>query len=379
VAREFGMVTPENEMKLDATEPQRGVFVFTQGDAIVDFATSHGMQVRGHTLLWHAGLPQWWQSLSGTAQRTAMLDHVRGVMAHYRGRIHSWDVVNEAFAENGTRRWSSFQATGDDWIEAAFRTARDADPAARLCLNDYNIEAWTSPKTRAVHALVADFRARGVPIDCIGIQSHFSATNPIPADFRTTLQAFADLGVDVQLTELDIAGSGARQAADYASVVTTCLSVARCTGITLWGVRDPDSWRSSETPLLFDADGNPKAAYTAVLQALATTPSSPSPSVTPSPSPSATPTPTCSVSLVAGPRRRDHYGVAVTVTGSAAWTVTLRVPSPQRFVSTWGAAVTWDASRTVVTARPNGSGTTWGALVRAGGSTAAPTAACRAG
>ncbi|MEV8437360.1 endo-1,4-beta-xylanase [Actinosynnema sp. NPDC051121] len=268
--REFDVVTPENEMKLDATEPQQGRFVFTAADRIVDHAVQQGMRVRGHTLLWHAGQPSWLVNLRGAALRQAMLDHVTQVVAHYRGKILAWDVVDEAFADGttGARRDSNFQRTGDDWIEAAFRAARAADPGAKLCYNDYGIEDWAQAKTQAVYRMVRDFRARGVPIDCVGLQSHFDPNRPVPADFTTTLRNFAALGVDVQLTELDVVGAGATQAEDYRRAVTACLAVSGCTGITVWGVRDSDSWRSSGTPLLFDANGARKAAYTAVLDAL---------------------------------------------------------------------------------------------------------------
>ncbi|MCE6998179.1 endo-1,4-beta-xylanase [Saccharothrix sp. S26] len=268
--REFAVVTPENEMKLDATEPVRGRFSFGPADRIVAHAEQRGMRVRGHTLLWHSAQPSWLAALQGTALRDAMLNHVTQVAAHFRGRVQAWDVVNEAFADgtSGARRDSNFQRTGDDWIEAAFRAARAADPDAKLCYNDYNIENRAHAKTQAVHRMVRDFRQRGVPIDCVGLQSHFTATHPVPADFEATLRDFADLGVEVQLTELDVEGSGATQAEDYRRVVRACLAVDRCTGITVWGVRDSDSWRSSATPLLFDANGVKKPAYTAVLDTL---------------------------------------------------------------------------------------------------------------
>ncbi|NUT48083.1 MAG: endo-1,4-beta-xylanase, partial [Saccharothrix sp.] len=268
--REFGVVTPENEMKLDATEPQQGRFVFTAADRIVDHATRQGKRVHGHTLLWHAGQPSWLASLRGTALRDAMLNHVTQVVAYYRGRVHAWDVVNEAFADGttGARRDSNFQRTGDDWIEAAFRAARAADPDAELCYNDYNIEDRSHAKTQAVYRMVRDFRARGVPIDCVGLQSHFDTYHPVPADFAATVRDFADLGVDVRLSELDVVGSGAAQADGYRQAVRACLAVSRCTGITVWGIRDSDSWRSSGTPLLFDSGGARKPAYAAVLDEL---------------------------------------------------------------------------------------------------------------
>ncbi|OKJ73206.1 endo-1,4-beta-xylanase [Streptomyces sp. CB02460] len=266
-SREFNMVTAENEMKIDATEPQRGQFNFTNADRVYNWAVQNGKKVRGHTLAWHSQQPGWMQSLSGSTLRQAMIDHINGVMGHYKGKIAQWDVVNEAFADgsSGARRDSNLQRTGNDWIEAAFRAARAADPAAKLCYNDYNVENWTWAKTQAMYTMVKDFKQRGVPIDCVGFQSHFNSGSPYNSNFRTTLQNFAALGVDVAITELDIQGASA---STYASVTNDCLAVSRCLGITVWGVRDSDSWRSGDTPLLFNNDGSKKAAYTSVLNAL---------------------------------------------------------------------------------------------------------------
>ncbi|WP_435193524.1 endo-1,4-beta-xylanase [Streptomyces sp. NRRL F-5630] len=265
--REFNMVTAENEMKIDATEPQRGQFNFSSADRVYNWAVQNGKKVRGHTLAWHSQQPGWMQSLSGNDLRQAMINHINGVMGHYKGKIAQWDVVNEAFADgsSGARRDSNLQRSGNDWIEVAFRTARTADPSAKLCYNDYNVENWTWAKTQAMYSMVRDFKQRGVPIDCVGFQAHFNSGSPYDSNFRTTLQNFADLGVDVAVTELDIQGA---PATTYANVTNDCLAVARCLGITVWGVRDSDSWRAEQTPLLFNNDGSKKAAYSAVLNAL---------------------------------------------------------------------------------------------------------------
>ncbi|MBB4771753.1 endo-1,4-beta-xylanase [Actinomadura livida] len=274
--REFNSVTAENEMKIDATEPQRGQFNFSAADRIYNWAVQNGKEVRGHTLAWHSQQPDWMRNLSGGALRQAMIDHINGVMAHYRGKIVQWDVVNEAFEDgnSGARRDSNLQRTGNDWIEVAFHTARAADPSAKLCYNDYNVENWNWAKTQAMYNMVRDFKQRGVPIDCVGFQSHFNSGSPYNSNFRTTLQNFAALGVDVAITELDIQGASPTT---YANVVNDCLAVSRCLGITVWGVRDTDSWRSEQTPLLFDGNGNKKSAYTSVLNALngGTTPNPP--------------------------------------------------------------------------------------------------------
>jgi hypothetical protein len=130
--REFNMITPENEMKWDATEPSQNQFNYSSADSIVAHATAHGQRMRGHALAWHSQQPGWVQSLSGTALRNAMINHITNVATHYKGKIYAWDVVNEAFADGGSgaRRDSNLQRTGNDWIEVAFRTARAADHPA---------------------------------------------------------------------------------------------------------------------------------------------------------------------------------------------------------------------------------------------------------
>ncbi|MEU5444723.1 endo-1,4-beta-xylanase [Streptomyces griseofuscus] len=266
--REFNAITPENEMKWDTTEPSRGSFNFGPADQIVSHATAHGQRMRGHTLVWHSQLPSWVSSITdANTLRSVMDNHITTEMAHYKGKIYAWDVVNEAFADDGSgqQRSSVFHnVLGTGFIEEAFRTARAADPAAKLCYNDYNIENWTDAKTQGVYRMVQDFKSRGVPIDCVGFQSHFGSSGP-PAGYQTTLANFAALGVDVQITELDIAQAPPTA---YANTVNACMNVSRCTGITAWGIRDSDSWRSSDNPLLFDSNGNKKPAYSAVTTAL---------------------------------------------------------------------------------------------------------------
>jgi endo-1,4-beta-xylanase len=269
--REFNSITPENEMKWTSTEPSRGTFTFGSADRIVNHATSHGQRLRGHTLVWHNQLPDWVGGIrDANTLRGVMTNHITTVMSRYRGRIDSWDVVNEAFADGSTQlRGSVFRdVLGTGFIEEAFRAARSADPAAKLCYNDYNVEDWNAPKTQGMYAMVRDFKARGVPIDCVGLQSHFG-TGGAPGSFATTLANFAALGVDVQLTELDITGASSSA---YGTVARTCMATPRCTGITVWGIRDSDSWRSNDNPLLFDRSGAKKAAYDGVLSALNATP-----------------------------------------------------------------------------------------------------------
>ncbi|TDD61109.1 1,4-beta-xylanase [Kribbella antibiotica] len=270
--REFGSITAENEMKWDSTEPSRNNFTFGNGDRIANHARAQGKLLRGHTLVWHGQLPGWVSSIrDANTLRGVMNNHITQVAGHYRGQIHSWDVVNEAFADgnSGQLRSSVFRdVLGTGFIEEAFRTARAADPGAKLCYNDYNIEDWNAAKTQGVYRMVRDFKARGVPIDCVGLQSHFG-NGGAPSNFQTTLSSLAALGVDVQLTELDISQAAPNA---YANTVRACLNVPRCKGITTWGVRDSDSWRGNDNPLLFDRSGNKKQAYDAVLTVLNGTP-----------------------------------------------------------------------------------------------------------
>jgi endo-1,4-beta-xylanase len=334
---EFNGVTPENEMKWDTIEPNRNQFNFAPADQITTQARSRNMKLRGHTLVWHSQLAGWVSGLDTANTRSAMVNHINGVMGHWKGQIYAWDVVNEAFEENGTRRQSVFQQKlGDGYIEEAFRAARAADPNAKLCYNDYNTDGINS-KSNAVLAMVQDFKSRGVPIDCVGFQSHFNAQSPVPSNYQQNLQRFASAGVDVQITELDIEGSGTTQANNYANVVRACLGVSRCTGITVWGIPDKYSWRASGTPLLFNDSYGKKPAYTAVLNELngGTPPPDDPPPTDPPPTTGA-----CSATVTTNQWNTGFTGTVRVTAGSAAisgWTVTLTLPSGAAITSGWNA------------------------------------------
>ncbi|GAA2512950.1 endo-1,4-beta-xylanase [Winogradskya humida] len=369
LTREFNAVTPENEMKWDATEPSQGRFTYTNGDRILNQGLSNGSKVRGHALLWHAQQPSWAQSLSGSALRSAAINHVTQVATHYKGKIYAWDVVNEAFADGGGggRRDSNLQRTGNDWIEAAFRAAHTADPNAKLCYNDYNTDG-VNAKSTGVYTMVRDFKSRGVPIDCVGFQSHLGTG--IPGDYQANLQRFADLGVDVQITELDVA-QGGNQASIYSSVTRACMAVTRCTGITVWGIRDSDSWRTGENPLLFDNSGNKKAAYTSVLNALnaggPTVPPTSGPTSPPTSSPTTPPSAgACSASVTLNSWSGGYTATVKVTAGSAAvngWAVTVNLPA--------GGAVTnaWNATSTGTSGTVGFANVSYNGQIPAGGST----------
>ena len=172
VVREFGSVTAENEMKWQSLEPQPNQFNFNNADRVVAFAEQNGMQVRGHTLVWHSQLPGWVSQLTTPeAVRSAMLNHIETVVSRYRGRVFSWDVVNEAWQDNASGlRTSVFQQQlGDGFIDEAFIAARAADPDAKLYYNDYGTEG-TNGKANAVFTMVEGMVARGVPIDPVGVK-----------------------------------------------------------------------------------------------------------------------------------------------------------------------------------------------------------------
>ncbi|MEU5084425.1 MULTISPECIES: endo-1,4-beta-xylanase [Streptomyces] len=378
--REFTAVTPENEMKWDATEPTRNTFTFSAADQIAGHAQSKGMKLRGHTLVWHSQLPSWVSGLGASDLRTAMNNHITQVMQHYKGKIYAWDVVNEAFQDgtSGARRSSPFQdKLGNGFIEEAFRTARAVDPDAKLCYNDYNTDGINA-KSNAVYTMVKDFKSRGVPIDCVGFQSHFNSASPVPSDYQANLQRFADLGVDVQITELDIEGSGTAQADNYANVVKACLAVTRCTGITVWGITDKYSWRASGTPLLFDSNYAAKPAYTAVLTTLGGTGSGDGGGGDDGGDPGAA----CTVAYDRTSDWTDGYNGQVTVTAGSApitsWSVTLTFPSGQKVSALWNGSPTWNGDvATVRSTTYNGSlaagaSTSFGFTVMKNGNSAAP-------
>ncbi|MBA9050024.1 endo-1,4-beta-xylanase [Streptomyces murinus] len=277
---EFGSITPGNSMKWDTTEPSQGQFNFSGGDAIVQFAQAHNQQVRGHNLVWHSQLPSWVSNLPAGQVQAAMENHITKEAAHYKGEVYSWDVVNEPFNDDGTYRTDAFyNAMGKDYIADALRTAHAADPGAKLYINDYNIDG-TGAKADAMYQLASDLKKAGVPLDGIGFQGHLAIQYSFPSNMQQNLQRFADLGLDVAFTELDVrmempsdSTKLATQADYYRQVTSACLAVTRCVGITVWDFDDKYSWVPSTfsgqgAADLYDENLRTKPAYTAVQTAL---------------------------------------------------------------------------------------------------------------
>jgi len=279
VAREFNYLTAEYEMKWNIIEPAPGASSFGAGDAIVGYAASQGMRVKGHTLIWHGATPSWVNALSAADLRLAFDRHIRTVAAYYRGRVHSWDVVNEAVADDGSglRDTVFRQKLGDSYIADAFRLAREADPQARLFYNDYGGEGM-SAKANRIYDLLRDLLSTGVPIDGVGLQMHVSANSrPSDASIAANMRRLAELGLTVHVSEMDVRINnvpGSQQTrlevqkATYHDIVRICVMEPRCEAVTFWGFTDAHTWIRGDSPLLFDAGYMPKPAYSGVLDAL---------------------------------------------------------------------------------------------------------------
>ena len=272
----FTSMTPENEMKWALLHPERDRFSFGDADALVDLGRGTGKRVRGHTLVWERQLPDWvserdWERAE---LRRALKDHVTKVVSHFRGRVAQWDVVNEPLRPAGRLKRDLFaRVIGPRYIAQAFRAARAADPAAKLFLNENGVE-FPGPKQSSLVRLVTRLRRQGVPIDGVGLQDHAVAGRaPDAGTLGATMRRFTRLGLDVEITELDVAlppgGSLAVQARDYAASARACRLEPRCTGLTVWGVTDRWSWIGADRLALpLDAKARPKPALTAVQQAL---------------------------------------------------------------------------------------------------------------
>lgn len=281
LGQQFSAVTPENEMKWVSIEPQQGVFTFGQADAEVQFAEQHHQLVRGHNLVWHSQLPNWLTGGSFTNEQLAEIlkQHIFTEVGHFRGKIWQWDVVNEPFNEDGTLRATMWeQALGPNYIADALRWAHEADPHAKLFLNDFNIEG-IGPKSDAMYALVKSLIAQHVPIDGVGFETHLGLQFGLPA-MQPNLQRFADLGLDVDITEMDVRmilpvtpALLAEQASWYSQVMQACIAVRRCVDFTVWEFTDKYSWvpgffTGQGAADIYDENLNPKPAYTALLDTL---------------------------------------------------------------------------------------------------------------
>ncbi len=319
VIREFNTITVENSMKAGPINPQPGVWNFEPADAFVEFGEAHGMFLVGHTLVWHNQTPDWvFEDEHGNPKTSEALkehlrSHIETVAGRYAGRVHAWDVVNEVIAEDGSYRpttWVNGIGDGDELVRLAFQYAEQYAPDAELYYNDFN--AWRPSKRDGIVRLVQMLQEAGIRIDGVGIQGHWGLNFPKSEYIEAAIDAYADLGVKVMITEMDIdvlpltregqiIGTGMahpqfqleefreylnpwpdglpdeverRHAERYAELFEIFYRKRdKIDRVTFWGVHDGMSWKNgypipnrTNYPLLFDRNYQPKAAVEAILR-----------------------------------------------------------------------------------------------------------------
>lgn len=279
LAQEFDSLTAENHMKWNAIHPALGVYEFGPADALADFAESHDMAIRGHTLIWDQQLigstPQYVKDITDPqVLRDLMAEHIQTVVGRYRGRVDAWDVVNEPLETGGTALYDNVfhRLLGPAYIAEALQLAHTADPDAMLVLNEVLISS-AGPKFDAFLALVTDLKNAGVPLHGVGIQGHFIFAAQ-PDQLRANIETLAALGLAVELTEVDVILRGQddlaskleRQRQEYFGIVSACMAVEACRRITMWGFTDRYTWIDSFfgaglAPLPLDESYGRKPAY----------------------------------------------------------------------------------------------------------------------
>lgn len=306
VAYHFNAVTPENIMKAEEIHPEWSRYNFELADKLVAYAQKHNLEVNAHTLIWHSQLPPFVRRMKDAdSVRRFFTEHINTVASRYDGKVHTWDVVNEALDEDGTMRKSIFlEKLGEDFVVEAFRLAQNASPGSKLYYNDYNIE---EPKKRAgAIRLIKKIQEAGVRIDGVGIQGHWRAYNVPLADIEQSIKEYAALGLEVAFTELDlgvlqhpreVVGADVNQKAgydakmnpyptalpdsmqqklsdNYAALFNLFLKYRdNISRVTFWGVHDGQSWLNdwpirgrTNYPLLFDRNYQPKPAFYRVIE-----------------------------------------------------------------------------------------------------------------
>jgi endo-1,4-beta-xylanase len=312
-ARQFSSLTPENEMKWQTVHPLPDVYRFEGADAYAEFARRHKMALIGHNLVWHSQTPDWVfrGKDGGDATREELLgrmrEHILAVAGHFKGKVKGWDVVNEALSDGGPdilRDSPWRRIIGDDFLDHAFRFAKEADPEAELYYNDYGLE--NERKRRNCVTLLRGMIERGVPIDGVGTQSHFQLNHPSLDEIEKSIKDFSALGLKVMVTELDVdvlpsrnnsgnadisrreegndssnpytdglpADVQEKLAKRYADLFGIYLRHRKSvTRVTLWGLDDGTSWLNNfpirgrkNYPLLIDRDHNPKPAFFTLLK-----------------------------------------------------------------------------------------------------------------
>ena len=302
ITHQFGSITPENAMKMGPIHPKENEYFWKDADSIVAFAQAHHLKIRGHNLCWHEQTPSWFfKDASGNLVTKEVLlqrlkDHITTVVNRYKGKIYAWDVVNEAIDDNPNnflRNSLFYQICGEDFIVKAFEYAHAADPKAILFYNDYNTER--KEKADRIYTLLKKLKDKGVPINAVGLQGHWSIFEPTQNELEYTINKFVSLGLKIQVTELDVSiykweKEKRKKAATDADVLTPELEQAQAekykmlfatfrkykndiTGITFWNTSDKSSWLDNypvtgrkNYPLLFDVNYQPKKAFWEVVK-----------------------------------------------------------------------------------------------------------------
>lgn len=303
VKHHFNSITAENCMKSMYLQPKEGEFFFDEADRFVEFGERNGMHIVGHTLIWHSQAPDWFftdeegNDVSREVLIERMRNHISTVVGRYKGRVHGWDVVNEAILDDGTYRNSKFYSIiGEEFVPLAFQFAHEADPDAELYYNDYGM-AQTG-KRDGVFEMVKQLQEQNIRIDAIGMQGHMGLDHPDINEFEKSIQAYAILGIDVMITEMDVivlpfpspdvtaevslSYEYQQEMNPYAAGLPDSVATAwekryvdyfklflkhkdKISRVTLWGVSDATSWRNdwpmhgrTDYPLLFDRNYEPK-------------------------------------------------------------------------------------------------------------------------
>ena len=303
ILSQFNSMTPENAMKIGPIHPEENRYNWKDADKIADFAKSNGIKLRGHTLCWHNQTPKWFFIDSTTGKQVTkdvllarMKRHITDVITRYKRTIYAWDVVNEAVPDTGIeiyRKSKFFEIIGPEYIEKAFEYAHEADPNAQLFYNDYNTE--NAVKREKIYQLLKSLKEKGVPVNGVGLQGHWSLYEPTASVLEESITKFASLGLKVQITELDVsvyakqherskepykgkaeytADMEQKQAEHYKMLFEIFRKHKDViTGITFWNLSDKYSWLDNfpvqgrkDFPLLFDQNHQPKKAYWEVVK-----------------------------------------------------------------------------------------------------------------
>ena len=283
---QYNFITPENRMKWGFIHPKKDQYDFVKADKVVDFALQNNMKVRGHTLVWHIENPDWLTTQTWTKEQALAIleDHIKTVVGHYKGKVYAWDVVNEVLDAFALRDNLWLKAIVPEYIEKAFIWAHEADPDAKLFINDFFVEE-KGVKSDYLYKFVRELLDKKVPLDGVGFQFHIDMENPMDMErINENVKRFSDLGLDVHFTEVDIRITGlpteellAKQAKMYSDLMNLALNYEKVNAFTMWGITDKYSWvpasySEAGAAHIYDNEYKPKPAYTALVEALKTGP-----------------------------------------------------------------------------------------------------------